>query len=88
MINTNGADQVLIAELKKRNEKLEEALKHIRRHVEVSSPTGYIYSGAWNIANNALSDELSEWVDEFVKQQLPLDSEARKLLDQIAYEEE
>ena len=33
-------------------------------------------------------DEISEWVDEFAKQQLPLDSEARKLLDQIAYEED
>ena len=60
MTNTGGAEQVLIAELKKRNEELEEALKHIRRHVEVSSPTGYKFSGTWNIANKALSDELSE----------------------------
>ena len=44
----------LYTAVEEERDKYHKALINLKKHIEVSSPSGYRMSAAWNIANNAL----------------------------------
>jgi len=54
----------VISNLKGKLSQATEDFKAIKKHVEISSPTGYILSATWTIAEGAIQQIESEATDE------------------------